>query len=328
MREKWAYKKQVKMDPSLRFALEKENELYQNTIHSSYFQTGKRLYETRQLLRRRDFQSLIKKVQVFMHNTKLPKDPEAMNFFQNSPYYHPDIESKNVDESSKIAVYTCIFGDYDEPLELLYIEPNVDYYLITDSFLEEDMINGWTVIHLNDVFDDPFIANRYCKMHPYELFEGYDLAIYLDGNILPVSDISRFGVCAQISKTGIAAHGHPERTCLYDEAKTCLLKQRGNPQAIKKWIERLDREQMPHSYGLLEMGVIYYDLHNNNMLTLAEQWWELLLESKTKRDQIVLPYVAWINRFEMQDFGIIGPSLRKNYAFNLAPWHISRSAYR
>lgn len=309
------------MDEKLRFALEKENEQYLKAVNSANYQMGKRVREAKQLIKKGKINNLIKKMFIFSHNKQLPIDPRAQKFFLKAPYLFDTLEHREASDQKKTVVYTCIMGNYDEPCELLYQEPGIDYFLITDMETDQEVLNGWRVMSMAGKFKDAFTGNRYCKMHPFELFPDYDLAIYLDGNVRPVSDISRFGICAFNSKTGIAAHGHPERTCVYDEAKACILKGRGSKLGIETWQKTLRKEGMPEKYGLLEMSVIYYDLHSELAKGIADVWWETLMSSTSKRDQLVLPYVAWKRGFQMQDFGIVAPSLRSNYAFSFKPWH-------
>ena len=43
-------------------------------------------------------------------------------------------------EGKKIAVYTCIVGDYDELLEPVYVNPNIEYFAFTDQVVKSDSI--------------------------------------------------------------------------------------------------------------------------------------------------------------------------------------------
>lgn len=311
------------MDPCLREALEQLNRQYSETLSSRYYRTGKRFQEIKSLIKEVRLRDLTAKLQNFMRSREIPRNEEAQSFFLEAPFNYQNLKTRDALSEKKIVVYTCIFGGYDEPLPLVYKEPGIDYCFITDSALENSGNNGWEIKSADESVEDPFRANRYCKMHPSNLFPEYDIAIYIDGNITPVSDISRFASAALASKTGIAAHGHFARTCVYEEAKACLLQKRGDPQGIEEWISFLEKEKMPRDFGLFEMSVIIYDLKNPIAKEFAEQWWDMLMDTKSKRDQLVLPYLVWKTGLKMEDFGIIAPSLRENYAFNLRPWHKS-----
>lgn len=311
------------MDPCLREALELLNKQYSEALSSDYYRTGKRLHEIKSLVKDVRPRALKAKVQNLVRGKRVPRDEDATRFFCDAPFNYQNLEDDRSLSEKKVVVYTCIFGGYDEPLPLIYKEPGVDYCFITDEEPENSNNNGWEIKLVDESVEDSFRANRYCKMHPFELFPEYDIAIYVDGNIIPISDISRFANAALISKTGIAAHGHFERTCVYEEAKACLLQKRGDPQGIEEWICFLEEEKMPRNFGLFEMSVIIYDLKNSVAKEFAEQWWDVLMSTKSKRDQLVLPYLVWKMGLQMEDFGIISPSLRENYAFSLRPWHKS-----
>lgn len=312
------------MDEKMRTALEAVSAQSSRLLHSRPYRLGKRITDARTLIAQGDLKKLIDKARIASRNGQVPVNPDAKSFYADAPYRYENIKAKEEKPDAKrIAVYTSLFGNYDTPLPLVYKEPGVDYFFITDMKVDPEAVEGWTVISADGLFESPFYANRYCKMHPFDLFPGYEMAIYVDGNILPISDVTRFGASAQASETGIAAHGHPERTCVYDEARTCLLKERGDREGIRRWVKRLESEGMPRQYGLLEMGVIIYDLHSAAAKILADSWFETTMGSGTKRDQLALPYVAWKNGYRMQDFGIIGASMKDNPAFCVGLGHIT-----
>ncbi len=94
----------------------------------------------------------------------------------------------------KIAVYTCVAGGYDHIREPLTIESEVDYYMISDDSVMAGKAYNW--INIDKVVPNkdmsPKDKNRYCKLHPYLLFSGYNYTIYLDGSIQIVRPISHY----------------------------------------------------------------------------------------------------------------------------------------
>ena len=59
------------------------------------------------------------------------------------------------------------------------------------------------------------MINRYIKLHPQEFFlNEYRYAIYIDGNIRVMSDLSPYTRKCNC-KTGIAMHRHVQRICAY-----------------------------------------------------------------------------------------------------------------
>lgn len=125
----------------------------------------------------------------------------------NLPKEMEDHLAKLGDQALRIAVYTCITGDYDSPESPFLQFTNIDYFLISDRVVAE----GWTHIKLDESIIEKYglsMSNRYVKFHPDMYFkDNYDYAIYIDGNITPVSDLSTFAELID-PRIGLAFHKH------------------------------------------------------------------------------------------------------------------------
>lgn len=198
----------------------------------------------------------------------------------------------------KIVVYTCITGEYEDPLPPLFFAPRIEYKLFTDNetfFARGNKLDGWNPMAIPDVAQtySKSLMNRYVKMHSFELFAGkFDYAIYVDGCVQPVSDLSQY-VYDIDQNTGMAFHEHSDRDCIYEEAKACHHWKKGNLGNIDRQIERYKSEGFPKHYGMLECPVIVTDLHNIKAKELLQRWWVEFLKSASGRDQLALPYVLW-----------------------------------
>ena len=149
-------------------------------------------------------------------------------------------------------------------------------------------------------------------MHPHELFEDkYDYSIYVDGNILCVSDVSSF-VNEINNKIGIAMHKHCCRNCIYDEAKILKIVKKGNLKKLDEQIQKYKNKRFPEKYGLLEANVIVTDLNNNYAKKIYNDWWEEFASTKSNRDQISLPYILWNNNVEIDKVGTLGNNVYDN----------------
>ena len=212
----------------------------------------------------------------------------------------------------RIAIYTCITGNYDKPYIPYVIESNCDYFLYTDNVKDNEHLkvgNIWQVKNIPDnilKLKDKVLINRYIKMHPHELFgdSQYDYAIYIDGNISIVSNISSF--CDKVSsKTGLAFHKHYNKKCAYDEIKTCEIVGKGNLKDLKNQEKKYKKEGFPINFGLFECNVIVSDLKNKISSEVLNNWWKEFISSKSMRDQISFPYSLWKNNYDANDIGII-----------------------
>lgn len=226
--------------------------------------------------------------------------------------YKPYYNVGNPIENAKIAVYGCITDGYDIVKQPVYVGDDTTYHIFTDK------LSGNTGVwqeHLLDCGKYTSDANRYYKFHPFEVFNGYDFAVYTDGNVKVLSDVSTICSIAKKSKTGIAMHRHHARECAYQEALACKYYKRGNFEKILEQLSKFRAEGFPEDFGLCEATIIVYDLKNPNAKKLAEQWWEEYLRSNTKRDQIPFPYILWKNGFIINDVGDLGNDLMGNPKF-------------
>ncbi|WP_033169501.1 glycosyltransferase domain-containing protein [Selenomonas sp. ND2010] len=213
---------------------------------------------------------------------------------------------------SKVVVYTCITNGYDK-LVSPYIKPdNIDYVQYTDVYCENDV---WMCKYIPQEVVKKYnggMVNRYIKFHPYELFENdYDYAIYVDGNITIISDLSVMTELVN-NKVGLAFHKHCTRNCLFDEIEACKILNKGNYSKLKKQSEEYKKEGFPSSYGMIEGNLIVYDLKKDLAKKLTNQLWEELVTSDSGRDQIAWPYVFWKNSIAVNDVATLGDNIYLN----------------
>jgi len=223
-----------------------------------------------------------------------------------------NIEYKFYTGDKKIAIYTCITGKYDNVLEPYYIDEKCDYFVFTDENIETMVYQKVHIPQTIKNLNDNVLINRYIKMHPHELFEkDYDYAIYIDGNIQQISDLSAF-VNNINDEIGISMHKHSIRKCIYDESKILKVYKKGNPKFIKKQVEQYKKEDFPIEYGMAEANIIVTNLKSNISKKIFEDWWEEFVKTKSMRDQLSLPYVMWKNNVKMDKLTTLGSSVYKN----------------
>jgi len=219
----------------------------------------------------------------------------------------------------RIVVYTCITDGYDKLIQPTVTPKNIDYVLFTDVRREDCGI--WKCRMLpEDVVSihDKVLENRYIKMHPSRLFGGkYDYAIYIDGNIGVLDDLTPLAAAAA-TRTGLALHRHRQRSCVYDEAKTCMILGKGNKTKMKKQIRDYRKNGFPSGFGLYEGNVIVTDLNNRNTGDIFEKWWKEFIKAGSLRDQLSLPYVIWEAGYDFDDVGSLGNNVYRSPFFAIA----------
>jgi hypothetical protein len=202
---------------------------------------------------------------------------------------------------ANVVLYTAIFGGKDELLEPIAVEEGVDYVCFTD----DDTIKSDTyrVVHTNRSVGCPNLTAKEYKFFPHKFVPGYDISIWMDGNHTPVEPVVPLAKHA-LKKHKIAFFKHPERDCLYEEAKVCARYGREDPKKIVNQVAAYKDQGMPRHMGLARGGVIFR--RNDPHVEQAMQiWWEHAL-TFSKRDQISFPFVAWITGLR---FGILDSKL-------------------
>lgn len=224
------------------------------------------------------------------------------------------IPTKFYKRNGRIAVYTAIFGGYDQIYNPMSLDERCDYYIFTDSKVNENCIWKCLDISLLPKGMSNLVLNRYIKMHPFELFPEYEYAIYFDGSIEIVGQISEM-IDFINDKTGMAVHNMRNRDCIYDEEITNKNLKKGNYELTHKQIEKIKNKGFPRHFGMYECGVIAFTKTDQTQKILSE-WWEEF-KSGGGRDQISLPYILWKNGMKFEDMGFLGNDLHVNPLFRL-----------
>lgn len=206
--------------------------------------------------------------------------------------------------NERVAVYTFIINGYDELHQPLIVDNNADYFVISDCKIDNLGIFNW--IDVNSIvptaIKDPFMKNRYCKMHGADIFKDYDYSIYLDGALQIAGDIISY--LEQIGRTGIALYLNETNECIYDTGILITLIGRCNFEMARNQLKSYAMEGMPENYGLLCGGYIFRDNKNTLGNELMNLWWEEYQKWPT-RDQLCLTYVMWKMGLVLEDVGII-----------------------
>jgi len=283
--------------------LEFLNKDYLEVVESKEYKTGKRICMMKDLIKRGKFITLFKKIITSIRIKKYNNNPTECKKIIN-----------NVDISKKkIAVYTCMAGDYDYIRKPKYISDNCDYFIITDTDTHYNMLKKIPIQEeIKEKFsNNSILINRYYKTHPFELFEDYDYAIYIDSNVEIISDISK--MIKNISDDyGLAFHAHSQRKCIYKEIKACKILKKGNYKKMKMQIDRYRKEEFPTDYGMLECNVIVSDLKNLNAIKILNDWWMEYVKSGSLRDQLALPYILWKYDVPVDELTGLGPNVFRN----------------
>lgn len=229
----------------------------------------------------------------------------------------PNSVKPNYFIDKRIAIYTVLFGNYDDIKEPVVLPNNCDFYIITDQTLDKKSV--WRKIPiekysntLNGMSNTE--KNRYFKMHPDILFPNYDYSIYIDASIMPITDLTEY--VNSLNTTGIGFFIHAARKCVYDEIEACMFWGKFDEKTGNAFIEYLKSQKMPLNYGLVECGFIVRRHHSSVCKNLMDDWWNEF-QKGPKRDQLTLPLCLVRNNILIEDIVIPGGTIYTQRSFKL-----------
>lgn len=299
-------------------AIEELNKEYNDLLSHGEYKRARNKIMLKNLFKARKYGQVLREISR-MALEKVKRNLNKKNKkIKSKKQYEIIQQNKDISQNSKV-VYTCILGEYDKVYSPLIPTENTKYVIFSDN---ENIINETKIWEYRPIPEkikeicnnDNTLINRYIKMHPKEVFPEYDFALYIDGSIRIISDIT--DLFNRINnKTGLAMHVHPKREDVYEEAKACIKTKKGRKKYIKKQIKKYKKENFPEKYGLFEATVIAIDIKNENSQKILNEWWEEFFKTETYRDQLIFTYILWKNKYEFNDIGILGGDILLNPKF-------------
>lgn len=192
-------------------------------------------------------------------------------------------------------VYTCILGGYDEVLAHTYVDADWDYILFTDNenLIKEGFIFHWQVRRHCFNERDATRNSRYEKINPHIVFPKYEYSLYVDGNLCIENGkvFQRINELIQ-SKNILSIPLHPERKCIYEEAKIIIKDCIDYKNIVNNQMNLLKKEQYPKNNGLYENCLLFRQHNKKRLQNAQDLWWKMLLKY-SKRDQLSALYSFW-----------------------------------
>lgn len=200
----------------------------------------------------------------------------------------------------RIAIYSAIFGGYDDPKPALRQSVPTDFFLFSESgFLDP---KGW-LIDTSVAVDrsaHPRMQAKWFRMHPHVLFPNgrrngrrYDYTIWIDGSLAIQSPDFARDMASLPGKHGLAIFGHPWRDCIYEEAiASVAMPKKYSGLPIMDQVESYRAQGYPAHNGLMATGILVRDTADRGLPAIDEAWWAEN-ERWTYQDQLSLPFVLW-----------------------------------
>ena len=201
----------------------------------------------------------------------------------------------------RVAIYTAIFGAYDDPKPTLRQSVPTDFYLFSDR--QTERAPGWRVeVIAPPAPPHPRMQAKWFRMHPHKLFPSgrarprrrlhrYDFTIWLDASMTITSaNFAREAIAAAAGHE-LACFGHPWRDCIFEEAKASIaMPHKYGSQDIAAQARAYREQGHPEHGGLFATGLLVRSTRATRQPELDEAWWrENVLW--TYQDQLSLPVV-------------------------------------
>jgi|HubBroStandDraft_4_1064222.scaffolds.fasta_scaffold03171_14 hypothetical protein len=209
-----------------------------------------------------------------------------------------------------IIVYTCILGGFDSLRPpLVPPEPGVRFICFTDVPVLPD-VPPWEFRPVHRVGDLCRACNgveisnsrtsRVPKILPHLVLPAdADYSIWLDGNLQlrkPASQI----INEELRFEDWAAHRHPARGCVYEEADLLVRESTQkpaewpnlSPDGVRAEIGTYAAAGYPPNLGNLTANGMIIRRHTPAVAAVNETWWKLFAVG-CGRDQLSFPVAAW-----------------------------------
>jgi len=190
----------------------------------------------------------------------------------------------------EIAVYTAIFGNYDDLKEPLHfqVKEEADFFCFTNSLQLHS--KTYQVVNKDPGYGNPRKNARYFKTAGDPLLEDYKYVVWCDGAIQIIAK-SLYDLIATIENYDIGILKHPDRNCAYQESKVCMIRGLDNPSEIYRQMKGYHDEGFPKDFGLLESSAFIRRTSKKTNL-FFNLWWQEV-HTKSIRDQLAFDYLRW-----------------------------------
>lgn len=225
-------------------------------------------------------------------------------------------------KNPKIVIYTAIVGGYDTLKLPNFLDPNFDYVLFTDL-----PIKNYGVFDVRPIpyfHEDPTRQARFVKTHPHELLNDYEIAVWIDANVMILGNIEAMVKKFINSKKPVAAIPHPLRNSIYEEGEECLKRSKDDSALIKSQLEHY-RLLGFDCNDLIESNLMMFDLKNKKLPDFFATWWEEI-DKYSRRDQLSLNYSLRKAHIDWHMLMNRPTNMRNHNLFALVPHHAKQEA--
>ena len=193
----------------------------------------------------------------------------------------------------KIIIYTSITGGYDDLHEPLFVDGGVTYVCFTDN--RDIRSDVWQIEYIQDDGLDSMHLAKKVKLFPHLYIKGYETSVWVDGKLGIQGDLREYIHLYEKDKP-MLCFPHYERSCIYEEAGTCLHYKKGDKETIIRQMSDYYRKGYPVDNGLYEMACIVRR-HEDELVKKVMSDWDREIARYSHRDQVSFPVACYDNDF-------------------------------
>lgn len=208
----------------------------------------------------------------------------------------------------KIAVYTAIVDNSDTLKLPQILSSDIDYICFSNTPLQNAGV--WQIRACPWLDTDAVKTAHYVKTHPHYLLDGYDIAVWVDSDLLICGDLMHYVQNFMQSYKSVGAVPHPQSNNIYEEAESCIKQSKDKTEVIQKQIECYKQQGFEHN-DLIESNFMLFRLGSPGLDKFLNEWWTEI-EKYSRRDQLSLNYCLHKNGIEWYQLFPKGICCRNN----------------
>ena len=274
---------------------------------------------------RKNPKSILKTVKKYIFGGRIKEFGHLVESYLLRREKKKEAESEGVDSSEfepglRVAVYTCLTGDYDTIKEPVYVNRDCcDFFIVTNEEVPGGSI--WKKIDIDD-FEEiknlgPREKARYVKTHPHIMFPDYDYSIWIDASFTVMADV--MPIIGAMGNAWFGVHNISNGTdCVYENAVVEIGGKKESKENILRQVQAYKAAGYPEHNGLFETGILVRKHNEENCIRVMEDWWEQM-STYCMRDQMSVNYVFWKNQIPKSDVWILGNNIYMNPRFSWQP---------
>jgi hypothetical protein len=152
-----------------------------------------------------------------------------------------------------------------------------------------DVPGPWRLKKIGRHHPGNVLEGKRFKCQPHKHLGDVEYSIWQDANIVMRASPQWF--VQHLKNADVALFAHPDRKCLYREAKVCMNWKLDRAERIYPQLDRYVKEGMPRRWGLFDCSFIVRR-HTDEINGMGEMWWNEI-RNNSRRDQLSFPYCAW-----------------------------------